>query len=96
LLTSWYSDDHGQKPAYPPIKLAALALAPISKGVKLIMTYRDKLNPWCIIRPVSNVQMRIVGRFRRRSDAEGHLQILKRMIPNVPFEIMFDITPEHT
>lgn len=60
------------------------------------MTYRDKLNPWCIIRPVSTVQMRIVGRFRRRSDAEGHLQILKRMIPNVPFEIMFDINPEHT
>ncbi len=60
------------------------------------MTYKDKLNPWCIIRPVSNVQMRIVGRFRRRSDAEGHLQILKRMIPNVPFEIMFEITPEHT
>ena len=60
------------------------------------MTYKDKLNPWCIIRPVSTVQMRIVGRFRRRSDAEGHLQILKRMIPDVPFEIMFEITPEHT
>jgi hypothetical protein len=60
------------------------------------MIYKDKLNPWCIIRPVSNVQMRIVGRFRRRSDAEGHLEILKRMIPNVPFEIMFDIAPEHT
>ena len=60
------------------------------------MSYKDKLNPWCNIRPVSNVQMRIVGRFRRRSDAEGHLQILKRMIPNVPFEIMFDIVPEPT
>jgi len=60
------------------------------------MTYKDKLNPWCIIRPVSNVQMRIVGRFRRRSDAEGHLQVLKRMIPNVPFEIMFDIASEDT
>ncbi len=60
------------------------------------MTYKDKLNPWCIIRPVSNVQMRIVGRFRRRSDAEGHLQVLKRMIPNVPFEIMFDMATEHT
>jgi hypothetical protein len=58
------------------------------------MSYKDKLNPWCIIRPVSKVQMRIVGRFRRRSDAEGHLQVLKRMIPNVPFEIMFDISPE--
>ena len=60
------------------------------------MTYRDKLNPWCIIRPVSHVQMRIVGRFRRRSDAEGHLEILKRMMPNVPFEIMFDHAPEDT
>ena len=60
------------------------------------MSYKDKLNPWCIIRPVSGVQMRIVGRFRRRSDAEGHLQVLKRMIPNIPFEIMFDITPEPT
>ncbi len=60
------------------------------------MSYKDKLNPWCIIRPVSNVQMRIVGRFRRRVDAEGHLRILKQLIPNVPFEIMFDIASEHT
>ena len=58
------------------------------------MSYKDKLNPWCIIRPVSHVQMRIVGRFRRRVDAEGHLRILKQLIPNVPFEIMFDVTPE--
>ena len=60
------------------------------------MTYKDKLNPWCIIRPISDVQMRIVGRFRRRVDAEGHLKILKQLIPNVPFEIMFDISPEDT
>jgi hypothetical protein len=60
------------------------------------MSYKDKLNPWRIIRPLSDVQMRVVGRFRRRVDAEEHLKILKRMIPNVPFEIMFDITPEDT
>jgi hypothetical protein len=58
------------------------------------MSYKDKLNPWCIIRPVSKVQMRIVGRFRRRVDAEGHLKILKQLIPNVPFEIMFGIATE--
>jgi hypothetical protein len=58
------------------------------------MSYKDKLNPWCIIRPLSDVQMRVVGRFRRRVDAEGHLRILKQLIPNVPFEIMFDISPE--
>ena len=61
---------------------------------RILMSYKDKLNPWCIIRPVSNVQMRIVGRFRRRVDAEGHLRILKQLIPNVPFEIMFDIASE--
>ena len=58
------------------------------------MTYKAQLYPWCIIRPFPNMRTQIVGRFRRRVDAEGHLRILKRMIPNVSFEIMFDITPE--
>lgn len=57
------------------------------------MSYLERLNPWCIIRPVSHVQMRIVGRFRRRVDAEGHTQVLKRLMPDVPFEIMFDMPP---
>ncbi len=60
------------------------------------MTYKAQLNPWCIIRPFPNMQSQIVGRFRRRVDAEGHLRILKQMIPNVSYEIMFDITPEDT
>jgi len=63
---------------------------------KIPMSYKDKLNPWCIIRPVSHVQMRIVGRFRRRVDAQGHLRILKQLMPTVPFEIMFDIASEDT
>lgn len=63
---------------------------------KNLMTYKDKLNPWCIIRPVSAVQMRIVGRFRRRVDAEGHIRILKQLMPTIPFEIMFDIAIEDT
>jgi hypothetical protein len=33
----------------------------------------------------------IVGRFRRRVDAEGHLRILKQIMPSVPFEIVFDV-----
>jgi hypothetical protein len=65
-----------------------------SQGIP--MTYKDKLNPWCIIRPISDVQMRIVGRFRRRVDAEGHIRILKQLMPTVPFEIMFDIASEDT
>jgi hypothetical protein len=60
------------------------------------MTYLERLNPWCIIRPFPNMRSLIVGRFRRRVDAEGHLRVLKQMMPTVPFEIMFDATPEQT
>lgn len=60
------------------------------------MTYLERLTPWCIIRPFPNMRSKIVGRFRRRVDAEGHLRVLKRMMPTVPFEIMFDVTPEQT
>jgi hypothetical protein len=39
------------------------------------MTYLQRLNPWCIIRPFPDMRTLIVGRFRRRVDAEGHLRI---------------------
>ena len=58
------------------------------------MTYKQQLFAWCIIRPFPNMRTQIVGRFRRRSDAEGHLRVLKQIIPGVPYEIMFDITKE--
>ncbi|CAA9264360.1 hypothetical protein AVDCRST_MAG92-2655 [uncultured Coleofasciculus sp.] len=60
------------------------------------MTYKEKLNPWCIIRPIPNLQAQIVARFRRRVDAEGRLKILKRMTPNGSFEIVFDIATKNT
>ncbi len=60
------------------------------------MTYLERLNPWCIIRPFPNMRSLIVGRFRRRVVAEGHLRVVKQMMPSVPFEVMFDATPEHT
>jgi hypothetical protein len=58
------------------------------------MTYLQRLNPWCIIRPFPNMRTLIVGRFRRRVDAEGHLRILKQMMPSIPFEIVFDVMPD--
>jgi hypothetical protein len=58
------------------------------------MSYLERLTPWCIIRPFPNMRTLIVGRFRRRVDAEGHLRILKQMMPNVPFEIIFDVIPD--
>ena len=58
------------------------------------MTYFEKLHPWCIIRPLPNLQRRIVARCRCRNDAESHLRVLRRLIPTVPFEIVFDVAPD--
>ncbi|BAZ00158.1 hypothetical protein NIES37_41420 [Tolypothrix tenuis PCC 7101] len=55
------------------------------------MTYLEKLNPWCIVRLLPNMQNQIVARFRRRSDAEAHLQVLRRLIPGVSFTIIFNV-----
>ncbi len=60
------------------------------------MSYLERLNPWCIIRPFPDMRSLIVGRFRRRVDAEGHLRILKQLMPTVPFAIAFDMPPEQT
>jgi hypothetical protein len=54
------------------------------------VTYIERLSPWCIIRHCPNMQQQIVGRFRRRTDAEAHLQALRRLIPNVALTIIFN------
>ncbi len=58
------------------------------------MTYFNLLHPWCIIRQLPNLQRLVVARFRRRIDAESHLQIISRLIPSVTYEIIFDPAPE--
>ncbi|MEH1810457.1 hypothetical protein [Nostoc sp.] len=58
------------------------------------MTYLEKLSPWCIVRLKPNMQNQIVARFRRRSDAEAHLQVLRRLIPGVSFTIIFNTALE--
>jgi hypothetical protein len=55
-----------------------------------MMTYQEKLNPWIIIRKQPDQQQLIVARFRRRTDAEGHLRILKHMVANAEFAIVFE------
>jgi hypothetical protein len=59
-----------------------------------LMTYKTQLFPWCIIRPLPNMQQTIVARFRRRSDAEAHLKILRLLLPTAPQTIIFDVTPD--
>ena len=58
------------------------------------MTYLEKLSPWCIVRLKPNMQNQIVARFRRRSDAEAHLQVLCRLIPSVSFTLIFNVVLE--
>lgn len=55
------------------------------------MTYSKRLSPWVIVRLLPNMQRAVVGRFRNRSDAEGHLQVLKRLMPHAKMIVVFDV-----
>ena len=54
------------------------------------MTYHQQLHPWYIIRLLPQMQRLVVARFRRRNDAEAHLQVLHRLEPTAKYEIIFD------
>jgi hypothetical protein len=54
------------------------------------MPYKERLNPWLLVRLLPNMQRLTVGQFRTRSDADGHLQILRRLIPQAQFVVMFN------
>ena len=56
--------------------------------------YRARLNPWAIARLLPNMQRTIVGRFRSRSDADGHLRCLRQLIPDASFVVVFDLQPD--
>lgn len=58
------------------------------------VSYKERLNNWAIARLLPNMQHTIVGRFRSRSDAEGHLQCLRQLMPDVSFEVVFDCQAE--
>lgn len=54
------------------------------------MSYKERLNPWTIVRILPNTERVNVSRFRSRSDADGHLKFLRQQIPNAAFEVIFD------
>jgi hypothetical protein len=58
------------------------------------MSYLTRLSLWCIVRQLPNLKSPIVARFRRRNDAEAHLQILQRLMPHASFLIVFDLEPQ--
>ncbi|AOX02554.1 hypothetical protein BJP34_26700 [Moorena producens PAL-8-15-08-1] len=55
------------------------------------MTYYHRLHPWAVVRLLPQMQRVVVARFRNRSDAEGHLKALKRLMPDGEFVIVFDV-----
>ena len=54
------------------------------------MRYRDALAPWCIVQHLPQMQHTVIARFRKRSDAEEYLKVVKRLNPAIAYEIMFD------
>ena len=66
------------------------------------IAYLKQLNPWAlakhavrlIARLLPNCQRTIVGRFRSRSDADGHLQCLRQLMPHAFFVVVFDLQPD--
>jgi hypothetical protein len=54
------------------------------------MSYLDQLYPWCLIKPLPNLQRCVIARFRRRNEAEAHLQVIRRLLPHIPYTIVFD------
>jgi hypothetical protein len=55
------------------------------------MTYQERLKLWVVVRLLPSLQWAIVGRYRSRSDADGHLQLLQQRVPNIKFKVVFDL-----
>jgi hypothetical protein len=73
------------------LETRGLALAPTKKGVNLIMTKKQCLKPWAVARQLPNLKWVIVARYRSRSDADGHLLLLRLRVPNLQFKVVFDL-----
>jgi hypothetical protein len=64
-----------------------------SSGAEAI-AYKKRLNSWAIAKLLPGMQREIVARFRSRSDADGHMQLLSRMTPDASFMLVFDCQNE--
>jgi hypothetical protein len=61
-----------------------------------LVTYNNRLHPWSIMRMLPGCEAKdsqTIIHFRRRQDAEAHLQILRAKNPAVAYELIFDIMP---
>jgi hypothetical protein len=56
--------------------------------------YKKRLKSWAIARMLPDMKREIVARFRSRSDADGHMQLLLRVTPDANFMLVFDCQTE--
>jgi len=54
------------------------------------MSYGESLQCWAVIRLLPNMQRITMHRFRKESDADGWLKVLRRCIPEGNFVVIFD------
>ncbi|MEG3896948.1 MULTISPECIES: hypothetical protein [unclassified Microcoleus] len=54
------------------------------------MPYKDRLNKWLVVRLLPNMQRITVAHFFRHSDADSYLRIVRQLIPNAQFVIVFN------
>ena len=53
------------------------------------MTYKQCLKPWAVARQLPTLKWVIIGRYRSRHEADGHLQLLRQRVPNMKFTVVF-------
>lgn len=58
------------------------------------LAYQKRLYPWAIAKLMPNMQRAVVGRFRSRSDADGHLLCLRQLMPQATLLVVFDSQPD--
>ncbi|MFL9455965.1 MULTISPECIES: hypothetical protein [Nostocales] len=53
-------------------------------------TYLTMLEPWTVVRWLAPTDRTVLARFRSRSDAEGYLIVLRRLMPEANLQVVFD------
>ena len=77
----------------PELTVSDSAVLPAEAPVQAPSAYRNRLNPWCVVRLSSEPQSVTVARFRRRPEAEAHLRVLQMKVKG-EFAIIFDNQPQ--
>lgn len=65
-------------------------MIPVEPSISAGFNYSVQLHPWCVIRFLPNLQRSVIQRFRKRSEAEEYLKVLKRLLPEASHQIVFD------